>query len=151
MYVHHEIQSFSPKASKLKQFGKLLPPTIPQSLPLEHPQAYQSSLDLWERAREQVLNDRGLTPEMKADLRQRTLHSNASDVLLAAQFAREQYQRRSGERTCNQEAINKIIMSARKFSVVADAITAFDPTNHAGMVWGGVKVFLNVQCHNISL
>jgi len=112
---------------------------------LGHPRAYQSELDFWERAREKVLRDSALTTDMKRDLELQTFGSTASNVIRAAQSARDNYEQRSRDRAPHQYSINKIITSARKFSTIVTSIVAFDLTNHASVVWGGIKFFLNVS------
>jgi len=115
------------------------------------PREWQSTTDLWELARLQVIDDTNLDEAIKAELRTESCKSNPSEVIRAAENAKNHYQgeqrtytRSSGDKKTYQDTVNKILQTAGCFGDLVGAATALDPTNHASMVWGGVKVFLKV-------
>jgi len=78
--------------------------------------------------------------------------TKSSEVIRVAQDAKENYEREKkkykladGRVVKLQDYIDKIITSANSITPLVDAATALDPTNHAPMIWAGVKFFLEVS------
>jgi len=119
---------------------------IPQAQP------YQKSVNFWGIAQEKLQSDPFVPAAVKTLFSERTDESDATAVLHEAEAAKTNYFRR--QRTYNrgsdgtatfQDTINKIIVSARKFSSVIDSLTNCDPTNYARLAWGGIRIFLVVS------
>ena len=80
------------------------------------PCAWQSETNLWELARIQVLDDTGVDEAIKGDLRIKSYESNSSEVIKAAEDAKNHYQgeqrtytKSSGEKKSYQDTVNNIV------------------------------------------
>jgi hypothetical protein len=115
------------------------------NLPISPPQPYQTSVSFWEIA-QQKLQFEAVPDAVKTLYSENAEESDASTVLHDAEAAKTNYLRRRGADGGGfQETINRIIISAGKFSSVVDSLTDCDPTHYAKLAWGGIRIFLVVS------
>jgi hypothetical protein len=129
-------------------------PTHPTSSSLIIPRAqpYQRSVDFWAFAQDELQRDPLVPAAVKTIFSDRIDESDATAVLHEAEAAKTNYLRRqwaynrgSDGAATFQDTVNKIILSAGKFSSVIDSLTDCDPTNYARLAWGGIRIFLVVS------